>query len=56
MKRSAKCSIAIHSLLVIALFGEETKVTSDLIARSTGSNAVPFAIFFTAFGSRGLSP
>lgn len=37
---SAKCSIALHCLLFIAEYSGDRKVTSALLARSTGCNAV----------------
>lgn len=40
MRIDTKCSIAIHSMLLIALFGDKGKITSDIIARSTGCNNV----------------
>jgi len=40
MHISAKCSIALHCLLFIAEYSKERKVTSELLARSTGCNAV----------------
>lgn len=40
MKINTKCSLALHILLVVAVFGEKRKMTSDAIAKSTGSNAV----------------
>ena len=36
MKYSTRCSVAIHCILVIALFGQEERLTSALIAKSTG--------------------
>ncbi len=39
MKISTKCSLALHSLIIIALFGSK-KITSDIIAQSTGCNPV----------------
>ena len=40
MKINTKCSLALHILLLIAVFSETTKMTSENIARSTGSNPV----------------
>lgn len=40
MRISTKCSIAIHCLVLIALLADKHKVTSELLALSTGSNAV----------------
>ena len=40
MHISAKCSVALHCLLLLAEFGAQRKVTSELLASSTGCNAV----------------
>lgn len=40
MNINTKCSLALHTLLSIALFSDQAKITSDLIANSTGSNPV----------------
>lgn len=40
MHISTKCSIAIHCLVFIYEYGEQKKVTSDLLSLSTGSNPV----------------
>jgi len=40
LKINTKCSLALHILLVIALFSESHKMTSEVIANSTGSNPV----------------
>lgn len=40
MHISTKCSIALHCLVFIAEYGEKRKVTSELLAKSTGCNAV----------------
>ena len=39
MRLTIKCSIALHCLLFLAEYGEQTKVTSGLLAKSTGCNA-----------------
>ena len=39
MKINTKCSLALHILIVIAVFSEKAKMTSESIAKSTGSNA-----------------
>ncbi|MFV0362351.1 MAG: Rrf2 family transcriptional regulator [Suipraeoptans sp.] len=40
MKINTKCSLALHILLVVAVFSEQVKMTSENIAKSTGSNPV----------------
>jgi len=40
MHISTKCSLAIHCLIFICEYGDTKKVTSDLLALSTGSNPV----------------
>ncbi len=40
MRINTKCSLALHILIVIAVFSESHKMTSEAIARSTGSNPV----------------
>lgn len=40
MHISTKCSVAIHCLIFIYEYGENKKVTSELLSLSTGSNPV----------------
>ena len=40
MKINTKCSLALHILLAIAVFSDKVKMTSGIIAKSTGSNPV----------------
>ncbi len=40
MQISTKCSVAIHCLIFIYEYGENQKVTSNLLSLSTGSNPV----------------
>lgn len=40
MHISMKCSVAIHCLIFIFEYGEQTKVSSELLSRSTGVNPV----------------
>ncbi|MCQ2574283.1 MAG: Rrf2 family transcriptional regulator [Treponema sp.] len=40
MKLNTNLTVAIHTILCIAYFGETNKVTSDFIAASTGMNPV----------------
>ena len=46
MKYSTRCSVAIHCMFVIALFGQEERLTSALIAKSTGCNATTIRSIF----------
>jgi Rrf2 family protein len=40
MKINTKCSLALHILISIAVFSDKVKMTSEIIAKSTGSNPV----------------
>lgn len=40
MKVNTQCSIAIHIVLSIAIFSDQYKMTSTLLAQSTGNNPV----------------
>jgi len=40
LKINTKCSLALHILLVIAVFSDSHKMTSEVIAKSTGNNPV----------------
>lgn len=40
MKINTKCSLALHILLVTAVFSNRHKMTSEVIAKSTGNNPV----------------
>jgi Rrf2 family protein len=40
MKINTKCSLALHILIAIAVFSDKVKMTSEIIAKSTGSNPV----------------
>ena len=39
MRLNTKCSIAVHALILIAEFGTDQKVTSELLAKSIGCNS-----------------
>lgn len=39
MRLNTKCSIALHCLIFIAQYEEKVKVTSELLAKSTGCNS-----------------
>lgn len=40
MRIDTKCSIGIHCMILIAVYGDKCKLTSEIIARSTGCNNV----------------
>lgn len=54
MRVSKNFPIAVHSLLIMAQFGDTDKTTSARIAQSTGSNAVTIRNLFIALKKHGL--
>ena len=48
MRLSTKCSLALHCLIAIGEFGEQKKVTSELLAKSTGCNAAAIRSILSA--------
>lgn len=46
MHISTKCSVAVHCLIFIYEYGGKTKVTSELLSRSTGINPVTIRNMF----------
>lgn len=54
MRISAKCSIAIHCLLFLHEYGETQKVTSGLLALSTGCNPVVIRSIMSALKKAGI--
>ena len=54
MHISTKCSVAIHCLLFISEYGEKMKVTSALLSRSTGMNAVTIRNIMSALKRDGI--
>ena len=54
MHISTKCSVAIHCLLFINEYGENVKVTSELLSRSTGVNAVTIRNIMSALKKNGM--
>ena len=51
---SAKCSVAVHCLIFIAEYGESSKVTSELLSRSTGINPVTIRNILSALKKDGI--
>jgi len=54
MHVSTKGSIAVHCLIFIHQYGETKKVTSDLLALSTGANAVTIRRILSALKKDGM--
>lgn len=54
MHISNKCSIAVHCLIFIKEYGEEKKVTSELLSLSTGCNPVTIRNIISAMKKDGL--
>ena len=54
MHISTKCSVAIHCLIFIYEYGDQKKVTSDLLALSTGSNPVTIRNIISALKKDGI--
>ena len=54
MHISTKCSIAVHCLIVIAEYGEQEKLTSEMLARSAGVNPVIIRNIVSALKKEGI--
>ena len=54
MHISSKCSIAVHCLIFIHEYGEENRVTSELLALSTGCNPVTIRNIISAMKKDGI--
>ncbi len=54
MHISNKCSIAIHCLIFINEYGKEQKVTSELLALSTGCNPVTIRNIISRLNKAGM--
>lgn len=54
MHISHKCSIAVHCLIFINEYGEENKVTSELLSLSTGCNPVTIRNILSAMKKDGI--
>ena len=54
MHISTKCSVAIHCLIFIYEYGDKQKVTSDLLALSTGSNPVTIRNIISSLKKDGM--
>lgn len=54
MHISKKCSIAIHCLIFISVYGEKQKVTSELLSLSTGTNPVTIRNIISALKKEGI--
>lgn len=54
MRLNTKCSIALHCLLLISEYENETKITSELLAKSTGCNAAAIRSILNTLQKAGL--
>lgn len=54
MHISTKCSIAVHCLILIAEYGEQKKLTSEMLARSAGINPVIIRNIVSALKKEGI--
>ena len=54
MHISNKCSIAVHCLIFINEYGEENKVTSELLSLSTGCNPVTIRNIISSMKKDGI--
>ena len=54
MHISTRCSVAVHCLIFIHEYSQQTKVTSELLAMSTGSNPVTIRSILSALKKDGI--
>ncbi len=54
MHISTKCSIAIHCLIFINVYGETKKVTSEMLSLSTGTNPVTIRNIISTLKKEGI--
>lgn len=54
MRGSSKFPIAVHSLTFIAAFGDNNKITSEMLSKSIGVNAVTIRNLFSQLKKAGL--
>lgn len=54
MHISTKCSVAVHCLVFIHEYGGQVKVTSELLSRSSGINAVTIRNILSALKKAGI--
>lgn len=54
MHISTKCSVAVHCLIFICEYGEEKKVTSELLSLSTGTNPVTIRNILSSLKKEGI--
>ena len=53
MRLSARCSVALHCLIFISEYENQTKVTSELLAKSTGCNSAAIRSILNALKKQG---
>lgn len=54
MHISQKCSVAIHCLVFLYEYGEENRVTSELLSKTTGCNPVSIRSLMSALKKAGM--
>ncbi len=54
MRLSTKCSIALHCLIFISEYENKVKVTSELLAKSTGCNSAAIRSILNALQKAGI--
>lgn len=54
MRIDTKCSIGIHCMILIAVYGDKCKLTSEIISKSTGCNNVIIRNILSKFKKRGF--
>lgn len=54
MRLNTKCSIALHCLIFISEYENKAKVTSELLARSTGCNSAAIRSILNALQKAGI--
>ena len=54
MRVSTKFSVAVHTVLIIAMFSDKKKISSDKISLSTGVNAVIIRNIFKSLKKSGI--
>ncbi len=54
MRISSKCSVAVHSLLLIAEYDRKVKITGEVVAESTGCNPAAIRSVLSSLKKAGL--
>ena len=54
MRLNTKCSVALHCLVFLAEYEDQTKITSELLAKSTGCNSSAIRSILNALQKAGI--